>query len=148
MSATLQADVDRQTVATFDPVWRGAVEAKALTPLDKAVIGPGVRVAGGNPPVAYAAQSSTALTGGLIPADRWPEVEFGSNRTKITTYQRHYRSGKVGPVTRNASRQLPVFRKTGRVAYAALSDVAPRVVSLWTQMIMAKSAEALGVRDG
>lgn len=143
MNRTLASDVNRSTKALLDPIWKEAVARNAVTRVDQRVIVQGTRVKAGNPPVAIAASSVKPLSGGLVPANQWPVIEFGGFQNKVTTYSRRGTS-----VTRHTARQIPRRVKSGRIAYKALAEVTPRVVSLWVQMIVAKSAEALGVNHG
>lgn len=142
MDKTLRNDINRSTTKMLNPVWKGAVEANATSTLDRMVIVKGARAKGGNPPVAIAATSKKALSGGLVPQDLWYVQEFGGQFNKVSTYERVSPKGVRHKVTRHTARQVPARRKSGRVAYKALAEVAPRVVSLWVQMIVAKTYEA------
>ncbi len=132
----LRRQLNRQTRDTLGPVWKGEVMSRAKTPLDRAVIGAGVRIKAGNPPAALAAQSGRARRGGLVPADSWAPVEFGANRSKVVTYRRRSPAGKVHTVRRHTARQLPARVKSGRVAFPALREVGPRAASLWAATIV------------
>ena len=143
MDKGLRSDINKATKTMLDPVWKGAVADNATSNLDKVVIVKGTRVKAGNPPVAVAASSRKALSGGLVPADRWPVIEFGGRYNKVTTYDSHSPKGTPFSVTRHTARQLPARRKSGRVAYKALAEVTPRVVSLWVQMVVAKTYESI-----
>lgn len=119
--------INKGTRATMNPVWRGAVDAQARTPQDRAVLNKGVRIAAGNPPQAVAATSTRKLSGGLIPARQWAGVEFGS-------------------ATHHG---LPAKAPKGRVVYPAFRKFAPRLVSMWVQTVVreiALAAEAGGKR--
>ncbi len=145
MDRSLRNDIARSTKAVFDPIWQGQVEAFATTKLDKMVIAKGARVKAGNPPTAIAASSEARMRGGLIPAEDWAPFEFGTNdRNKVTTYQSH-RGSTSFKVTRHTARQLPGRNRRGRVAYRAFEEVAPRIVSLWVQMIVKKTYESFGM---
>lgn len=143
MDKSLRSDINKSTKAMLDPIWKSAVATNATGSLDKLVIAKGARVKAGNPPVAVAASSRKALSGGLVPQDRWPVIEFGGTYNKVTTYDATSRKGTRYSITRHTARQLPARRKSGRVAYKALAEVTPRVVSLWVQMIVAKTYEAI-----
>jgi hypothetical protein len=132
----LRRQLNRRTRETLGPVWRGAVESRLRTPLDRAVVGAGVRMKAGNPPAALAAQSGRARRGGLVPADDWAGVELGANRAKVTTYRRRSPGGTMHTVTRHTARQLPARVKGGRVAFPALREVGPRAASLWAATIV------------
>jgi hypothetical protein len=138
----VKSDINKQTRATMSPVLKAEVESRARSRMDKRVIAAGTRVKAGNPPAGLAAQSKRKLPGGLIPAQDWGGVEFGSDRGKITTYTRATRkSGRVS-VTRHTARQMPARSPKGRVAYRALREVAPRMAALWVQTIVRVFNEA------
>jgi hypothetical protein len=143
MDRSLRNDINRSTKSMLDPIWKGAVQANAHSTLDKLVVARGARVKGGNPPEAIAATSRKALSGGLMPQDKWPIIEFGGTYNKVETYTSTSPKGRTFPVTRHTARQVPATRKSGRIAYKALAEVTPRVVSLWVQMIVAKTYEAI-----
>lgn len=143
MDRSLRNDINRSTKAMLDPVWKGAVAANAVSTLDQMVVAKGARVKGGNPPEAIAATSRKALSGGLVPQDSWAVIEFGGQFNKVSTYPSTSPKGTKFDVTRHTARQVPARRKSGRVAYKAIAEVTPRVVSLWVQMIVAKTYEAL-----
>lgn len=143
MDRDLRNDINRSTKAVLDPIWKQAVADNATTELDRLVIVKGARVKGGNPPEAIAATSRKALGGGMVPQDLWPVIEFGGHYNKVTTYQSTSPKGRKYRVTRHTARQVPARDRSGRVAFAALAQVTPRVVSLWVQMIVAKTYEAI-----
>jgi len=130
--------VTDDTRTIMGPVWVGEVNARARTRVDSLVIAKGARIKGGNPPTAVAATSTRKLKGGLVPADTWGPIEFGSpGRDKPTTYRRkNTRAGGTHSVTRRTRAQLPAADPKGRVAFAAFGEVAPRVVALWVQSIV------------
>src|SRR5690606_20908093 len=128
--------INRDTRAALNPVWRGLVAQRARGRFDQLVIVRGARIKAGNPPAAVAATSKRALSGGLVPGDKWYAAEFGADRGKVETYDRRSPSGGTHTVTRHTARQLPARTKRGRVAYAALADIAPRAVSLWAHIIV------------
>jgi hypothetical protein len=122
----------RQVVA---PVWKQAVEKNATRRMDRAVLTPGTRVNVGMRPTLVAASSRKALSGGLVPTESWRAYEFGGKRGTTKKY-RGRRGGKAFPVTRHTKRQLPEFKKGGRVLYPAVADIAPRVFALWSQTVV------------
>lgn len=136
-------DINRATRQTFNPVWRQLVNDRARTSLDRRVLNTGVRVVAGNPPALVAAGSRRRLPGGLVPAEQWQGVEFGANRDKVTTYRRRSPSGGTHTVRRHTARQLPARQRTGRVVFPAVADIAPRIASLWVQLIVRKFSEAV-----
>lgn len=130
--------VTDDTRTVMGPVWVGEVNARASTRADTLVIAKGARIKSGNPPTAVAASSTRKLRGGLIPADTWGPIEFGSpGRDKATTYRRKNRKGGgTHSVTRRTRAQLPAAAPAGRVAFPAFAEVAPRVVALWVASIV------------
>lgn len=142
--------VTDDTKATMGPVWVAAVNDRARTRTDQAVIAKGARVKGGNPPVAVAASSTRRLSGGLIPADQWGGFEFGAsvNRDAFTTYDTRSRGGTPYRVKRRTRRQLPTGTRSGRVAYPAFAEVAPRVVALWVQSVVRAYWQAFDGKRG
>lgn len=139
---TLRSDINKATRAIFNPVWRAAVAEGAQSRMDSRVLVQGARISAGNPPVAVAATSRRRLRGGLVPAQSWHAVEFGADRRVKRTYERISPSGRPHEVTRRTRAQLPARTKGGRVVYAAFARVAPRVVSMWVQLIVRKYSEA------
>lgn len=136
-------EIARATRQTMNPVWRDAVAARAKSDLDRKVIAAGARIAAGNPPVAYAAQSKRRLPGGLVPVERWHAVEFGANPDKVTDYDRRSPTGGTHDVTRHTQRQLPPRYRKGRIAYPALAEFVPRLTSLWVQIVVRVFNEAV-----
>src|SRR4029077_3631290 len=122
--------------------WTAEVASRARTDRDRAVIAKGARILPGNPPVAVAASSRRKMHGGLVPAEDYAPVEFGTDRGKVTTYERKSSHGGQHDVTRHTARQMPSRARTGRVAYPAVKQIAPRAVALWVQIVVKKFAEA------
>ncbi|WP_026874292.1 hypothetical protein [Jiangella gansuensis] len=143
MDRDLARDIRRDTVRTMGPEWKEAVQRRASWHMDHRVIVPGTRIAGGNPPTMIAASSRRRLSGGLVPVQAWGGFEFGSNRSRRTTYtRRNRRTGGTHSVTRNTTRQLPRRAPRGRVAYPAVAEMAPRLASLWVQTVVRRVHEA------
>lgn len=140
----LRKDINKATRDTINPVWRDAVSRHASTTLDRLVLVKGARIAAGNPSQAVAGSSTKALPGGLVPAKHAAAFEFGvPNPHVYTDYsRRHPRSGKVHDVRRRTMTGLPIRKNNGRVIYPAFAETAPRMVSLWTQLIMRKVYDA------
>jgi hypothetical protein len=129
----LRADINKQNRAVVVPIWKQAVESRAVTPVQKAVIAKGTRVNVGMKPTLIAASSRKPLSGGLVPTDQWKPVEFGSRKRGTTTYTSRSPKGKSFQVTRRTHNQFPWFRPKGSVAFPAKDEVAPRLFSLWAQ---------------
>lgn len=144
-SKELRTDINKATRDTVGPIWKEEVNARAgAHVMAQKVLTKGARVAAGNPARAIAGSSRKALSGGLVPEQAGRAFEFGTvGREKKTTY-RTSRGGKSFNVTRRTRRQLPPFRKGGYVVFPAWRDTAPRMVSLYTQLIMKKVYEAFG----
>lgn len=140
---SLAKEIRAATVSTMGPVWKTEVAGRARTLQDRVVLGAGARIAGGNPPVAMAGTSSKRMRGGGRPSQLAGGVEFGANRGARTTYTTHSPKGTSYRVTRRTKRQLPARNASGRVVYPAFREVAPRTVSLWVQLIVAKVYDAL-----
>lgn len=141
----LRTEINRATVSTIGPVWKQEVTSRALTPMDSRMLAVGARVKGGNPPTAMAANSAraTGRSKRLVPKSMWAAWEFGTaNPNAFSRYSRRSKNGVVHPVERRTMRGLPKRNKSGRVVYAAFQEVAPRVVSLWVQLIVKKYSDA------
>lgn len=130
--------VNQDTVRVLGPVWVQEVNIRAQgRTLDQVVLAKGARIKGGNPPAATAATSRRKLTGGLVPAEQYGAVEFGTDdRDAYTTYQRTSPGGKGHQVRRRTRHQLPRRVRTGRVVYPAFTAIAPRAVALWVQTVV------------
>jgi hypothetical protein len=132
-------DINRESRATLNPLWRSIVQLNATTEMDRRVLAKGARVAPGNPTVLIAASSKKALSGGLVPDDRATAAafEFGSGeRNRVKTYDRKNRSGSGSHrVKRHTARQMPV-KNSGRVVYSSFAEIAPRLTSLWVQIVV------------
>lgn len=138
-------DINKNRRAVLNPEWKKAVEAEAVTTMDKLVLVKGARVAPGNPATAMAATSKRPLSGGLVPDDRATAAafEFGSpERQSLETYQRRSPRGRAHRVTRHTKRQLPMIQRKGRVVYAAWKKIAPRIIALDAQTIARRIYEA------
>jgi hypothetical protein len=131
-------DINAATREVLNPIWKSEVESRLRTPMDRVVLGAGVRVKAGNPPVVQAATSTRGVgkTRRLKPADDWQGFEFGADRNKKTTYTRKSKNGGSHQVTRRTARQMPPIKRTGRVAYPALAEVAPRMAARWVQGVV------------
>jgi hypothetical protein len=144
MGKELRGEINKATRDTMNPVWRDLVAARATSQTDKVILVPGTRIAAGNPPAAVAASSSRKLSGGGTPKQLAKAREFGAvNRNAESTYARRNRKrGGTHQVTRRTQTQLPPATRSGRVVYPAFAELAPRMVSLWMQIIVRKTHEA------
>lgn len=136
---TLRRDINQDMRATMNPVWREALAHNYVhaTPAGARVIDAGARIAPGNPPVLYAANSKRKVTsGGLIPDVHWQAFEFGADQDRRSTYTRRSRNGGTHQVTRRTGRALPSRRKAGHVIYPAVREVGPRLASYFVQSVV------------
>lgn len=114
----LQRDI-RQRTKSADPVWKQAVQSRARTDQDRALVRVGTRLAPGNPPTLQAATSKRVMSkrrqgrGTLVPARDYAHVEFGSTR----------------------STRVPRSTPSGRIVYPAVAAVAPVIAARWAQAI-------------
>lgn len=142
----LRSRINKATTSTMNPVWKSLVEANATGHQDFRIMVPGTRIAAGNPPSAVAANSKRALRkgkGALTPAFHWRGFEFGAvDRNAYSRYKRTSPGGKVHQVERRTMRGMPRRTPKGRVVYPAFAEIAPRMVSLWVQLIVKTVAEA------
>ena len=90
-------------------------------------------------PAAMAAQSTRGIGDGkrVVPRRDYAGWEFGANRMAYSRYERKNRT-KPGyhTVTRRTMMHLPRRTPEGRAVYPAFAEVAPRMVSLWVQLIV------------
>lgn len=142
----IRSEISKESRSTMNPVWRAAVEKRAGTRMDAAVFGKGARIAAGNPARAVAASSRRSLTGGFTPDRDGRALEFGVDRAKESTYTRKGKGGTSHTVTRHTRRGLPARNRKGRVVYPAFAEVAPRMVSMWVQIVVRNIHEALEER--
>lgn len=132
----VRSRINKATTGEMGTVWKSVVQANATRALDTRVLVPGTRVASGNPPSGVAATSKRKIGGRMAPADVWAGVEFGANRESYSRYSRKSKNGKVHTVERRTMRHLPPRNRKGRVVFAALGDVGPRLASMWVQIIV------------
>jgi hypothetical protein len=112
--------------------WLQAISAEASTPLERTVIASTSTIAVGDQNVrVQAAQKGRRMSGGLQPKVDWPAVEFGADRSKVTSYVR-----KGHRVRRHTARQMRGRRRGGYVFWPAAEDMTPRLASLWAQTIV------------
>lgn len=137
----LKKRIDTATRTTMNPVWRDQVKASLAGErgLSDRVLGSGVRIAAGNPPAAMAAQSARGVGDGkrVIPREHYAGWEFGANRMAYSRYERRNRTRPgTHTVERRTMMHLPRRTPQGRAVYPAFAEVAPRMVSLWVQLIV------------
>ena len=142
---TLKGEINRATVEVGNKIWQPIVAAHATTHMDTKMLAVGARVKGGNPPTAMAANTKRAVGSDkrLVPATQWQGWEFGAvNRNAYSKYTRKSKGGGTHKVERRTMRGMPARKPKGRVVYPAFADMAPRMVSLWVQLVIRKYAEA------
>lgn len=145
MDKELKRDINKATRDQLNPTWKALVELEAQGPGTHAVLVPGTRINAGNPPTAKAATSTRKLSGGARPVDLAHLYEFGVGDPERfgKPYQRKNRkTGGTHTVTRRTMRQLPKREPKGRAIYPAFAELAPRMASLWTQLVVKKTHEA------
>lgn len=144
-SKELRSDINKATRVTVGPIWKEEVNARAgAHVMAQKVLTKGARVAAGNPARAIAGSSRKALSGGLIPDATSRAFEFGTTARQTKRAYRSNRNGKSFSVKRRTRMQLPPFKSTGYVVFPAWRNTAPRMVSLYAQLIMKKVYEAFG----
>lgn len=137
----LRKDINQATRQTMNPVWKSLVQANlgGTSVMSERVLNKGVRIAGGNPPRAHAANSKRGVGDGkrIIPAVDYAGWEFGADRNAYSRYERKNRT-RTGyhVVERRTMRHLPPRTRQGRTVYPAFADIGPRMVSLWVQLIV------------
>lgn len=147
----LRREINTATRQTMNPVWRDAVTSRATDRFTRALLvnGAAPKIKAGNPPVAQAATSRRALKPSrrLTPAADYAMAEFGSPHPNgRSKYTRRSKNGGTHQVSRRTRRGLPALNPRGRVVYPAFAEVAPRMVSLWVQLVVRKYHEAMEAR--
>jgi hypothetical protein len=134
MPAELSKWIRQVTKAEMQPEWKRGLAEHARTRLDHRVLVDTARMAVSNQNVSLKSASvGRSLSGGLQPKVDYAAVEFGVDRSAVTTYEATSRKGKRYKVTRHTRRQLPPRIRNGRVVYPTASDLIPRLASLWVQ---------------
>ena len=114
---------NRAAVAWVRPI----VAAKARTDLDRAMTST-ARISAGQT-LRIVMGSSGRMRGGIAKRDLVRAVEFGSRREEVRSYTTRSPRGRSYRVTRHTQRQLPTYVRQGRLMYAALPQIAPRLVA-------------------
>ena len=164
----LKRRINQATREKMNPVWQDIVKGNLFgdSVMAGKVLGAGVRIAAGNPPRAMAAQSGKNIgskpnrrgpsrTGRVIPREHYAMWEFGANRMAYSRYERNNpirpvrtpgrksrRTGGTHTVERRVMMHAPRRTPEGRVVYPAFAEIAPRMVSLWVQIIVKSYADA------
>ena len=143
----LKRRINQATREKMNPVWRDLVKGNLFgdSVMAGKVLGAGVRIKAGNPPQAMAAQSARGVGDGkrVIPREHYAGWEFGVNRMAYSHYERRNRTRPgTHAVERRTMTGMPRRQPKGRVVYPAFAEIAPRMVSLWVQIIVKSYADA------
>lgn len=143
----LKKDINAATREEMNPVWRSEIE-KRSSGVGMAMLSKGAGIGAGNPPKAKAATSTRGLgqSKRLKPSEHWAGYEFGADREAYSRYTRKSKNGGTHTVERRTMRHLPRRKKTGHTVFPALQATAPRMVSLWVQIVIRKTHEAFESR--
>ena len=95
-----------------------------------------------------AGRTGRALSGGLLPKRDAHAVEFGGDRAAKRTYEARSRKGNRFSVTRRTRAQLRPRRDRGWVFHPTAAAMIPRILSLWTQIVVREFNEALEGKRG
>jgi hypothetical protein len=144
MDKQTRSDINKET-RKLTPTWSKAVDARARTRMDSLVFGKGSRVVAGNPTRLIAANSRRAIPGGggFTPDVHGRALEFGANRNKES--EPYSRKGSKR-FSRKTNTGLPAPYRKGRVIYAAFADVAPKITSLYVQIVVRNLHESFEKR--
>jgi hypothetical protein len=134
MDKQTRSDINKET-RKLTPDWSKAVAGKSRSRMDAAVFGKGARVVAGNPARLVAATSRRALPGGggFTADEHGRALEFGAAQAKES---RSYSRKGSRSFTRHTNTGLPAPNRKGRVVYPAFADIAPRITSLWVQIVV------------
>lgn len=126
------------------PIWQEEVGANVHSRLDALIFGRTARVAVTDKGVRLqAARIGKPLSGGLDIKSQWYADEFGADREAVRKIAMRSPKGKQYTATRHTQRQLPARAPKGRVAFPAVADSIPRIMSLWMQTVTRAGHEAL-----
>lgn len=147
VSRNFRSDMNKATRSTMTPVWKQLVSQKAAgtSSFVSRMLNNNVRVKAGNPPTLMAAGSRRGIgrTKRLVPGEHFYLAEFGARSERKSTYARVSPKGKRHQVTRRTMTGLPARVPGGRVVYPAASEWIPRATSLWVQLFMKQTYDAL-----
>lgn len=140
----LSREIRRAVKVISTPEWTQEVSANVRNPLQQRVLASNSSVAVGNDNVRLRSGNSTRrLSGGGSPATLARAAEFGTDRARVTTYQRRSPKGKTHTVKRRASVQLPSRSRSGWAVYPAAAEITPRIASLYAQTTLRTFAETI-----
>ena len=124
--------------------WKTALERRASSRMEQAVIVKGARARAGTDRFSLlAATSRRPLRGGLVPAFEWAGSEFGA-RTRQKSVKTRSRKGKPYTATKWVNRQFRGRVTEGRIAYDAASEIGTWAVAQWVKFIVDQYSKAAG----
>lgn len=115
----------------LNALWKPTIDRFVRTPQQQKVLARGARAnVQSDTFTLLAATSRRALSGGLVPVNRWQGTEFGANPKQVSVQWRgRQRRQTIG---KNFGPRTP----KGNVVYPAVRKVGPRVVAAWVNGIV------------
>lgn len=115
----------------LNELWKPTVEQFATTNQQRQVIARGARAnVGSDSFTMLAATSRRPLSGGLNPTANWQGAEFGASPKVVAVSWRGKRRNQT------IGKNFGPRAKSGRVAYRAARETAPRIVAAWVNGIV------------
>lgn len=140
----MQKMTRQETKRIAAPEWKKALAERADSRFEHRVIVDTSVVTVSNQNVrVQSASKGRPLSGGLNPKADYPAVEFGADRSRMSTYQRRSPNGGSHSVTRHTSAQLKGRNPNGYVFYPSAREMVPRIARLWVQTVVRTIATAL-----
>jgi hypothetical protein len=138
----LKADLRRAQREQVGRIWKQEMDTARMrgdvVEPQRNLFAVGTRVRAGLPIVLVAGGSRKRMRGGGTPADLARPMEFGTaRRQRDTRYFMRTPAGRV-VVTRAASRQLRLTRRSGYVVHPAVSQTVPQVIGVWVTRIASR----------
>lgn len=144
LPAEVRKEVRVQTKSDALPIWQEEVGANVQTRVEGLVLGRTARVAVTDKGVRLqAARIGKPLRGGLDIKTQWHAVEFGGDRGVRRPVETRSRKGTRYTAVRHTQRQLRTRERSGHVAFPAVAQSIPRLMSLWLQTVARAGHEAL-----
>lgn len=140
----VRLNINKTARQRIRPLWRSELSARARSRVEQRVIADGARATASDRGVKLvAATSRRPLSGGLVPADQWPGVEFGARTERIRVRQRS-RTGRAYERPLTINRQFTPRQKDGRVAMDAASETGVQLVTAWVHTVVDELANMPG----
>jgi len=140
----VQAEIRRYTRAELLPAWSEELHANAATQLEAFALADTARVTVSNNTVRLSAGSVNAhLSGGLDVRKDYAPIEFGADRSSVSTFTSTSRRGRKFSVKRHNHRQFAAPRRKGYLFYPTAASLIPRFASLWVQTVMRTIGDAI-----